>query len=172
VYGSLKRAIVHTSTFSENGLAMRAGLATIEVLEREHLGERASAMGDYLRDRLRQALSGYEMVKEVRGVGLLNGIEFTAPQKLKLRIPFEAFMKIHSGMFGQVLVMRLFRDHGFLTQICGNNFMVLKAAPPLVVEEREIDRFADAVRDVVEQMHSSTSFWTEALGLARRVMDI
>jgi len=172
VYGSLKRAIVHTSTFSENALAMRAGLATLEVLEQERLGERATARGDYLRSRLRQALSGYEMVKEVRGTGLLNGIEFTAPQKLLLRVPFEAFMKIHAGMFGQVIVMRLFRDHGFLTQICGNNFMVLKAAPPLVVEERAIDGFVDAVRDVVELMHSSSSFWAEALGLARRLMDI
>ncbi len=172
VYGSLKRAIVHTSTFSENSLAMRAGVATIGVLEREHLGERATAMGEYLRDSLRQALSNYEMVKEVRGVGLLNRIEFTAPRKLTLRVPFEGFMKIHPGMFGQVLVMRLFRDHGFLTQICGNNFMVLKAAPPLVVDEREIDQFVDAVTNVVELMHSSASFWTEALGMARRVMDI
>jgi len=172
VYGSLKRAIVHTSTFSENALAMRAGLATLQVLEQENLGERAVRMGDYLRDRLRQALSGYEMVKEVRGVGLLSGIEFTAPRKLLLRVPFEAFMAIHAGMFGQVVVMRLFRDHGFLTQICGNNFMVLKAAPPLVVEEREMDAFASALRDVVELMHSSSAFWTEALGLARRVMDV
>jgi ornithine--oxo-acid transaminase len=172
VYGSLKRAIVHTSTFSENALAMRAGLATLQVLEQENLGERAVRMGDYLRDRLRQALSGYEMVKEVRGVGLLNGLEFTAPRKLLLRVPFEAFMAIHAGMFGQVVVMRLFRDHGFLTQICGNNFMVLKAAPPLVVEEREMDAFASALRDVVELMHSSSAFWTEALGLARRVMDV
>ena len=172
VYGSLKRAIVHTSTFSENSLAMRAGLATLQVLEQERLGERATGMGEYLRNRLREALSGYEMVKEVRGTGLLNGIEFTAPRRLLLRVPFEGFMKIHSGMFGQVIVMRLFRDHGFLTQICGNNFMVLKAAPPLVVEEREIDGFVKAVTDVVELMHSSTSFWTEPLGLARRVMNI
>jgi len=172
VYGSLKRAIVHTSTFSENALAMRAGLATLQVLEQERLGERATGMGEYLRNRLREALSGYEMVKEVRGAGLLNGIEFTAPRRLLLRIPFEGFMKIHSGMFGQVIVMRLFRDHGFLTQICGNNFMVLKAAPPLVVKEREIDGFVKAVTDVVELMHSSTSFWTEPLGLARRVMNI
>jgi len=172
VYGSLKRAIVHTSTFSENSLAMRAGLATLQVLEQERLGERATELGEYLRNRLREALSGYEMVKEVRGTGLLNGIEFTAPRRLLLRVPFEGFMKIHSGMFGQVIVMRLFRDHGFLTQICGNNFMVLKAAPPLVVEEREIDGFVKAVTDVVELMHSSTSFWTEPLGLARRVMNI
>ena len=171
VYGSLKRALIHTSTFSENGLAMRAGLATLNVLEHESLGDRAIAMGEYLRDRLRDALSGYEMVKEVRGAGLLNGIEFMTPRKLTLRVPFEAFMKIHPAMFGQVLVMQLFRK-GFLTQVCGNNFMVLKAAPPLVVKDQEIDEFVRAATDVVKAMHSSSTFWTEALGMARRVMDI
>jgi acetylornithine/succinyldiaminopimelate/putrescine aminotransferase len=50
--------------------------------------------------------------------------------------------------------------------------MVLKAAPPLVVEERRVDEFVEAVRSVVELMHNSTGFWTEALGMARRVMDI
>ena len=172
VYSSLKRAIVHTSTFSENNLAMRAGLATLDVLEREHLGERAASMGDYLRERLREALSGYEMVQEIRGIGLLNGIAFTAPRKLRLRVPFEAFRNIHPAMFGQLVVMRLFRDHGILTQICGNNFMVLKAAPPLVVEERQVDEFVRAMTAVADLMHTSASFWTEALGLARRVVNI
>ena len=171
VYGSLKRALIHTSTFSENGLAMRAGLATLSVLEREGLGDRSIVMGEYLRERLRDGLSGYEMVKEVRGEGLLNGIEFIAPRKLTLRVPFEAFMKIHPAMFGQVLVMQLFR-RGFLTQVCGNNFMVLKVAPPLVVREQEADDFVRAATEVVESMHSSATFWTEALGMARRVMDI
>ena len=171
VYGSLKRALIHTSTFSENGLAMRAGLVTLSVLEREGLGDRSMVMGEYLRDRLRDALAGYEMVKEVRGEGLLNGIEFIAPRKLTLRVAFEAFMKIHPAMFGQVLVMQLFR-RGFLTQVCGNNFMVLKVAPPLVVREQEADEFVRAATEVVESMHSSNTFWTEALGMARRVMDI
>ena len=168
VFDSLKRAIVHTSTYSENGLAMRAGLATLQVLDEEDLGARARQLGEILRTRLRQALDGYEMVKEVRGLGLLNGIEFQAPSHLRLRLPFEAFMKIHPGMFGQVAVMRLFRDKGILTQMCGNNFMVLKAAPPLVVSESQIDTYVTAVHDTVDLMHGSASFWTEAIGLAKR----
>lgn len=172
VFSSLKRAIIHTSTYSENSLAMRAGLAALDVLESERLGERAAAAGDYLRLRLREVLAPYEMVKDVRGVGLICGIEFTAPKKLSLRVPFEAFLKIHSGMFGQVLVMRLFRDHGILTQICGNNFMVLKVAPPLVIDDHQLDEFIAAVANVVELLHSSSSFWSETLGLARRVVNI
>ena len=82
------------------------------------------------------------------------------------------FRHIHPGMFGQVVVMRLFRDGNILTQICGNNFLVLKVAPPLVVDEHQIDRFVEAVHAVVHQMHASPAFWTEALGLARRAVNI
>jgi ornithine--oxo-acid transaminase len=170
VFGSLKRAIVHTSTFSENGLAMRAGLATLDVLEGESLGPRAAAAGESFRARLASALRPYPMVKDVRGLGLLSGIEFVAPKQLSLRVAFEAFRAIHPGMFGQVLVMHLFHDKGFLTQICGNNFMVLKAAPPLVVSESQMDAFVTAVGEVVELMQSSPGFWSEALGIARRAV--
>lgn len=172
VYDSLKRAIIHTSTFSENALSMRAGLATLDVLERENLGDRALAMGQLLRDRLRDRLAGYEMVGEVRGVGMLSGIEFQTPRTIRLRAPFEAFRRIHKSMFGQVVVMRLYREHRILTQICGNNFMTLKAAPPLVVTEEQIDRFVAAMGEVVELMHGSASFWSEALGMARRVINV
>jgi ornithine--oxo-acid transaminase len=172
VYDSLKRSIVHTSTFSENSMSMRAGLATLDVLERENLGERAHVMGDILRQRLRERLAGYEMVSAVRGMGLMSGIEFRPPKQMRLRAPFEAFRHIHPGMFGQIVVMHLYRDHGILTQVCGNNFMVLKAAPPLVVTEEQIDRFVTAAHDVVDLMHHSASFWVEALGMARRAIDI
>jgi len=172
VYSSLKRAIVHTSTFSENSLSMRAGLATLDVLEREGLGARALQMGEQFRQKLREALQPFEIVKEVRGMGMLSGIEFQPPKKLALRALYEAFHKIHPAMFGQVIVMRMFREKNILTQICGNNFMVLKAAPPLVVSERQLDEFVAALRDVVELADSSATFWTEALGLAKRAANI
>jgi ornithine--oxo-acid transaminase len=168
VYSSLPRAFVHTSTFSENSLAMRAALATLDVLEDEQLGQRSIEAGKYLRAQLTEALRDFEMVKEVRGVGLLMGIEFQPPRQLPLRIPYQAFGAMHPAMFGQIVVMRLFRDFGFLTQICGNNFMVLKVAPPLVVTDAQLDAFVLAIRDVVEIAHSSGDFWSEALGLARR----
>jgi ornithine--oxo-acid transaminase len=75
-------------------------------------------------------------------------------------------------MFGQIMVMRLFRDHGILTQICGNDFMVLKVAPPLMVSKAQVDQFISAIQRVVELAHSSSGFWSEALGLARRAANI
>jgi ornithine--oxo-acid transaminase len=168
VYSSLPRAFVHTSTFSENSLAMRAALATLDVLEKEELGQRSIEAGKYLQTRLAEALGDFAMVKEVRGVGLLMGIEFQPPRQLHLRVPYQGFAAVHPAMFGQIVVMRLFRDSGFLTQICGNNFMVLKVAPPLVVTDAQLDAFVRAVHDVVELAHSPGAFWSEALGLARR----
>jgi ornithine--oxo-acid transaminase len=66
----------------------------------------------------------------------------------------------------------MFRDKNILTQICGNNFMVLKVAPPLVVSRAQLDEFVAAIRDVVEVMHTSTSYWTDAVTLAKRAAKI
>ena len=172
VYGSLKRSLIHTSTFSENGLAMRVGLAVLETLEKEEAGVQSTTLGVYMRRRLQEVLSEFEMVQEIRGEGLFSGIVFRPPQKFSLRLGYEAFRKIHPAMFGQVLVMRLFRDHGILAQICGNNFMVLKLVPPLIVTEGQIDEAVNAIYQVVKLAHSPTVFWSEALGLARRVLNV
>jgi ornithine--oxo-acid transaminase len=170
VFHSLRRAFIHTSTFSESSLAMRAGLATIEVLDREGLAERADRLGMALRDRLQKALAPFEMIKEVRGEGLLIGIEFQSPRTLSMRLSFQAFQAIHPALFGQILVMRLFKEKNILTQICGNNFMVLKVAPPLVISEQQLEGCVASIRDVVETVHSSAAFWSDALKLGRRAV--
>lgn len=171
VYSTLQRAIVHTSTFSENGLAMRAGLATLDVLQDENLGDRAILLGEHLRVSLRAALGQYEMFAGTPGLGLLSGIEFRPPTKLALRLSLQAFRAIHPAMFGQVVVMRMFREQKILTQMCGNNFLVLKSAPPLVADEATIDAFVTAAERTVWEMHNSTAFWTEPLALARRAIN-
>ena len=172
VYNSIKRAFVHTSTFSENSLSMRAGLATLDVLEDEKLGERATRLGEELRAKLRDKLSNYEMFKEVRGLGLLCGVEFQPPKQFALRASYQAFKAIHPAMFGQMVVMRLFRQHGVLSQICGNHFLVLKAAPPLVAGFEHVDLFVEAMDRVMGEVHTSTAFWSDALALARRAVTI
>lgn len=168
VYSSLRRAMVHTSTYSENGLAMRAGLATLDVLEDEQLGRSATVKGEALRGELAARLGDYEMVGGIRGIGLLNAIEFKPPRSPRLRIAYEAFARFHPAVFGQIVVMRLFRDHGVLSQVCGNNFMALKVAPPLVINDAQLGRYVAAMAHVVEQMHSAGGFWSEGLGLLRR----
>jgi ornithine--oxo-acid transaminase len=169
VYSSVQRSLVHTSTFSENSLAMVAGLTTLDVLEDERLGERTTVAGQRLRDILAERLAKYEMFGEVRGLGLLNGIQFKPPKSFKLRLGFETFTKIHPALLGQIVVMRLFRDHGILSQVCGNDFMVLKVSPPLVISDAQLDRFVSAVEQVVDSMHTSSSFWTDPISLGQRL---
>lgn len=170
VFHPLRRAFIHASTFSENSLAMRAGLATMRVLSRERLAEKADSMGIELRNRLRSSLSSFEMVKDVRGEGMLTGIEFQAPRSISMKLSFEAFQAIHPALFGQVLVMRLFQEKNILTQICGNNFMVLKVAPPLIASEQQMDDCVASIRDVLDTMHSSAAFWSDAIHLGRRAI--
>ncbi len=83
---------------------------------------------------------------------------------------FETLAAIHPAVFGQMLVMRLFRDNGMLNQICGNNFMVLKVSPPLMMEDRHLDAFVPAIAQIAELMHTFGGFWTEAAGLAQRAL--
>jgi len=144
----------------------------MDVLEDGNLGARAADLGRKLRERLTARLCAYPMVKDIRGLGLMSAVEFQRPEKFRFKVLFETFSRIHPAMFGQVLVMRLFKDHGIYSQICGNNFMVLKVAPALVVTEEQIDQFVDALEAVVKLMHTSTSFWTEAIGMARRVINV
>ena len=90
-------------------------------------------------------------------MGMLCGIEFTAPRQLALRIAFESFRRIHPAHVrtgaGDAAVPR----PRILTQICGNNFLVLKVAPPLVVSGGAArTNSLSAVRDVVDLAHTST----------------
>jgi len=169
VYSSIQRSLVHTSTFSENGLAMRAGLTTLDVLEDEQLGARAIISGEKLRNVLAERLAKYEMFGDVRGVGLLNAVQFKSPKTLKLRLGFETLSKIHPALFGQVVVMHLFRDHGILSQVCGNDFMVLKVSPPLTIGDAQLERFVSALEQTLDSVHNSSSFWVEPIKVGQRL---
>jgi len=69
----------HGSTFGGNPLACAAALATLDIIETENLMANAAAMGDFIRDGLRARLAGVAGVREIRGRGLLIGIELDFP---------------------------------------------------------------------------------------------
>ncbi len=84
-FSRLQRCQVHSTTFGQNDLAMAAGLATLPVLDEERLVERAATTGEKLLKKLAALQERYEMIAEVRGRGLMVGIEFPAPRSLGLR---------------------------------------------------------------------------------------
>src|SRR5947199_2935590 len=79
IFNQMDRAVVHGSTFAKNDLAMAAGIATLEVLESEKLVEAAAKRGAELGLALTRMVPGYELLKEVRGKGLVIGFEFGRP---------------------------------------------------------------------------------------------
>lgn len=153
VYSSMDRVLVHDSTFGSNAQAMAAGLATMHVFDRDGVTENARRMGELLITRLKEIAARYEMVIDVRGRGLMIGIEFGRPSKLKLRAAWTALQTARKGLFAQTVVHALFQHHRILTQVSGDHLEVIKLIPPLTIGEREVDRFVAAFDDVMAEAH-------------------
>jgi ornithine--oxo-acid transaminase len=153
VFEDLAHAVVHTTTFGANAMAMTAGLATIEVMKDEHIVENAARAGEQLRGRLQALADRYDMVKSIRGKGLMIGIEFGEPKSLTLKAGWKLVHRANEGLFGQMLSIPLMRDYGILTQIAGHAMDVHKLAPPLIIGDEEINYFMDAYEKVVESLH-------------------
>jgi len=170
VYSSLKRANIHDSTFGENALSMRAVIATLDVLEKEEWGQKSAVLASNMRERLECALAPYEMFKTVRGIGMFNAIEWQVPKQFRRKVSFETIKYIHPAIFGEILVMQLFREKGILTQICGNDFMSLKVVPPLTTTPEQIDYFIRSMVEVSDMVHHSDALWSEALGVVARTI--
>ncbi|HZN37358.1 MAG TPA: aspartate aminotransferase family protein [Planctomycetota bacterium] len=171
VYSSAERSFVHASTFGENALSMRAGLATLDVLEKDGLGERGLEVGERLRTRLRAALVGSEMVKAVRGLGMFNAIEFGAPRSITMKLLMAGFARLHPGLFGQMCVRSLFLDSRILTQMAGHNFLALKVLLPLVVTEPQIDRAVAGAATLVDTMkNEKVAFWGQGMKIGARLL--
>jgi ornithine--oxo-acid transaminase len=153
VFEDLSHAVVHTTTFGMNAMAMISALATIDVIQDEGLIENAASAGAELIERLRSLAQRFELVKEVRGKGLMIGIEFGEPKSLKLKAGWKIVHAAPAGLFGQMLAIPLMRDHGILTQVAGHNLDVHKLAPPLIIGKEEIDYFLTAYEKVLTDLH-------------------
>ncbi|MFF7215555.1 aspartate aminotransferase family protein [Streptomyces sp. NPDC008238] len=153
VYSSMDRVLVHSASFGSNAQAMAAGLATLAVMEDEKVVENARVTGDLLRDRLAALVDRYELLHEVRGRGLMIGIEFGRPKSLGLRGRWTMLQAARKGLFAQMVVVPLLQRHRVLTQVSGDHLEVIKLIPPLVIGEREVDRFVDAFTAVMDDAH-------------------
>ncbi|MGQ9477054.1 MAG: aspartate aminotransferase family protein [Candidatus Bipolaricaulia bacterium] len=153
VFSGLERSVVHSNTFGMNELAMGAGLATLEVLEKEGLVERAARLGERFLAGLKGLQAKYELVKDVRGKGLMIGLEFGPPRSLALRAAWAALEKAQEGLFAQMIVMALMREHRLLTQVSGHRVNIIKFLPPLVIGEEEIDSALGALDQVLAEAH-------------------
>ncbi|MFI8859737.1 aspartate aminotransferase family protein [Streptomyces prasinus] len=159
VYSSMDRVLVHSASFGGNAQAMAAGLAVLAVMENEQIVANARATGELLRSRLAALVDTYELLADVRGRGLMIGIEFGRPRSLKLRGRWAALQAARKGLFAQMVVVPLLRKHRILTQVSGDHLEVIKLIPPLIIGEREVDRFVDAFTAVMDDAHDGGLVW-------------
>ncbi|MES2606978.1 MAG: aminotransferase class III-fold pyridoxal phosphate-dependent enzyme, partial [Pseudomonadota bacterium] len=118
----------HGSTFGGSPLACRAGLAVYEALDKEGLVDNAARMGKYIVDGLRAALKGSDKVKDIRGMGLLIGVELTFP--------------------GKNLVARA-RELGMVMNVTADT--VIRLIPPLTLNQQEADFIIATVSKIVQE---------------------
>jgi ornithine--oxo-acid transaminase len=147
VFDSLEHSVSHGSTFAPNDLAMAAGLATLRELDEEQLVDRAARLGELLLERTRPLVEEHELVHEVRGLGLMWAMEFREPESGSLA--WRVMERMQTGLFAQLVVVPLFTKHRILSQVAGHDLPVIKGLPPLVLEEQDVEMFADALEAVI-----------------------
>ena len=149
VFDGMERAVRHGSTFGGNDLAAAAALATLGVLAREDLVARAERVGRLLLELTAPLAERFEVVREVRGLGLMWAIEFGPPARATARRLWEAVEARQPGLFSQLVIAPLFHEHRILCQVAGHHMNVIKALPALTIEETELRRFAAALEQTI-----------------------
>lgn len=161
VYSSLEKALVHSTTFGRNQLAMVAGLATLQAFDDEDIVDRARRTGLAFEKGLAPLVERYEMLHGVRGKGLMIGLVFGKPGARSLRMRWNALEAMRTALFSQLIVGPLFHRHRILTQVAADNMNVVKLLPPLVAGEEEVDYFVSALDDVLHDAHHGSGLLVE-----------
>lgn len=168
--GTLERCYVHQSTFGRNRLSMAAGLATVRIIERDHLVERAERMSALLIDGLHELQARSDMIEEVRCSGLMIGIELRAPSSVAGKLNWRLIHTASEGLFPQLVVIPLHREHGVITMAAGPND-VIKLLPPLTVSEPEVRSFLDALDAVLADCRGDGGTnWAVIRGIAKATL--
>jgi ornithine--oxo-acid transaminase len=165
VFDSLEHSVSHGSTFAPNDLAMAAGLATLRELDDAHLVERSARLGEKLLELTRPLVEQYDVVMDVRGLGLMWAMEFGEPDSGS--IAWRMMERMQTGLFAQLVVVPLFTRHRILSQVAGHDLPVLKGLPPLVLTEADLEEFAAALGDVIAKAARPTRVAGLALRAAR-----
>ncbi|MCI0662361.1 MAG: aspartate aminotransferase family protein [Acidobacteria bacterium] len=129
------------STFGGNPVTMRAALATIEVIESENLAQNARLVGNYLREKLMGLQERYETIGDVRGMGLMQGMEFVKDRRTKEPHP-QAVLKVFEET----------KKRGVLVGKGGLYGNVIRLGPPLIATKDNIDELVSALDEALAQI--------------------
>jgi len=168
VYSCMERSMTHGSTFGKNDLAMAAGLATLEVLKTERVIDNAARTGEKLLTAFGKMAAQYELIKAVRGKGLMIGIEFGPPRSFKLRATWTTLQAMNSELFCQIIIIPLFKEHKILSQVAGHGIHTIKVQPALTITDADCDWIIRSFDQVIADAHRGP---VAALSLGRTLLD-
>ena len=163
-FDSMERSVIHSSTFANGDLAAAAALATLAVIDAGELVSEAERLGNLLLALTEPLVERFEIVREVRGLGMIWGIELGPPPGFAAKRVWEAIERRQPGLFAQMVVVPLFHEHRILTQVAGHHVNVIKALPPLTVSEQDLRHFATALASVLRTPNSGCFATTRASG--------
>jgi ornithine--oxo-acid transaminase len=171
VYSSMDRVMVHSTTFKGGVLAMTAGLATLAVLDDENLVENAARTGEALKTALAGMAERFDVLADVRGRGLMIGLEFDKPSSLRARTSWNMLQKARVGLFAQMVVVALLQRHRILTQISSDHLEVINLIPPLMIGDTEVKLFTEAFGEVLEDASKGSGLiWEFGRTLVKQVV--
>jgi ornithine--oxo-acid transaminase len=147
VFDSMENAFSHGSTFAPNELAMAAGLATLRELDEQGLVERSALLGTRLLELTAPLVDQFEVVRDVRGLGLMWAIEFGEPKSR--RRTYRLVERLQHGLFAQLVVVPLFSEHRILSQVAGHGIPVIKGLPPLTIADDDLVWVAEALEATI-----------------------
>jgi ornithine--oxo-acid transaminase len=169
VFDSMERCYAHSNTFGQNDMAMAAGLAALSVIEEEDLVHGAAERGAQIMEGLNELTGRYEMLGEVRGKGLMIGMQFVEPESMMLKTGWKLLHKMNNDLFAQMITMPLLEKYDILTQVAGQGLDTVKILPPLVITEADADYFLESMDKVLKDAHRFPgSTWTTTKNLAIR----
>ena len=148
-FGTLRRFDLHGSTFAGYALGCAAALETLAILDEQDLIAAAAQRGTELRDGLRRRLANHPRVAEIRGHGLLVGVE--------LRMPAAAGGRSLGGLFGQWVALQML-ERGVVCQPGAHRWDVLKLEPPLTITAGEVAELVDTLAAVLDDYRDGLRF--------------
>jgi len=150
-YGTMSRCELHSSTFGGNAFSCTTGLETLRILEDEGLVANSATRGKQLLEALQKRLQGHPLVREVRGRGLLIGVEFGPTNTGLLNRLCPALVEVITrGLMGQWVALQLL-ERGVICAMTYHQWNILRLEPPLTIHANEVNRMADVLAEVLEE---------------------
>ncbi len=166
-FGGAAKSTLHTSTFGGNTWACAAGVAAIQVIVDERLAELAAARGAYLIEKLAVLREKHEAVREVRGKGLMVGIEFNEPAGGVLNaVSFGVVNALSREYLAALVAGELASKHHVITAYTLNNPNVIRLEPPLAIATADIDHAVASLDEVLGRFRSIMSAALSSVGHA------